>query len=97
MTMSHLCLNPNISYKQLVEVTKETLTEYYKANDPFEKAEYDKHLQNIQDFCIRRAARGGAYQWDSILAEAKSRLGMFAKPSMYAPSDYRRLYLQSVS
>lgn len=95
--MSHLCLNPNTSYKKLVEVTKETLTEYYKANDPFEKAEYGKHLQNIQDFCICRAARGGAYQWDSVLVEAKRQLGVISGATMYAPSEYRRLYLQSVS
>lgn len=94
--MSHLCLNPRISYKSLVELTKEKLSEYYNANDPFEKAEYDKHLCEIQAFCNRRAVRTGTMSmWGVILKEAKAILGITDRPSMYGNFSRNRYLLSA--
>lgn len=90
--MSHIVLNPRVSYKSLVTLALEYYTIYKDTHDPFERAEMDKYLNEISDFCYRR----GVEYHDKLFAHVKGIYGQSHEKSVYGVKPSPMSVMQSL-
>lgn len=69
--MSHLAINPRTRFTRLAKIHKEYSEALEKANDPFEKAEYEGYLNTIAEFCIMR---GGCEYYRQVVEYSKEQV-----------------------